>query len=77
MTDQEVAFLNYCTSLLNIINVYTGLSYIDDVVITLETLTFKTQLRDNFLFDAIPISDQYKHDHILNAPNCLYTVSRQ
>lgn len=77
MSNEDILFLNYCMSLLTIINL-SNIKYIEDVKINTTEMTFRGKYYDSWLFDRgpIPLDDTYHHESIENGLDCNFRVFR-
>ena len=73
MNADNLKFINYCVSLLTLVNNYA--KYIDDVKLTSTKLTFTTSYQDSGILENPYINADYQHKEEVVGLETFFTVS--
>jgi len=75
MNKEDLAWLHYCVSLLEILS-GSEMTFIEDVKINLNAMTFTGKGTDAYLFDSTWLNTDYEHTTAILGMKCDFFVIR-
>jgi len=76
MNKEDLAWLHYCVSLLEMLY-GSEMSFIEDVKIDLNAMTFTGKHTDDYIFDSTWLNTDYEHITDVTGLKCDFFVSRE
>lgn len=76
MIKEDLAWMHYCVSLLEMLS-NSEMSFIEDVRIDLKVMSFTGKHTDDYLFDSNWLSPAYEHETAITGVKCDFFVFRQ
>ena len=76
MIKEDLAWMHYCVSLLEMLS-NSEMTFIEDVKIDLNAMTFTGKHTDAYLFDSNWLSPAYEHETAITGVKCDFFVFRQ
>lgn len=76
MTKEDLAWLHYCVSLLEMLY-NSEMTFIEDVKIDLNAMTFTGKHTDAYLFDSTWLNPDYEHTTAVTGVKCDFFVIRE